>query len=130
MSNLAQVFSYIHGEKKQLFLETSQYVSMRELFQSWSCGMRRQKQLVLANLTWHYRQKILPWASAGTELYQHKVFLENFNHERTFFSQARQCPLITNFLEEGKSWSEVNHDMPSWDQLRDDQCGNVYNIPP
>lgn len=57
MSNLAQVFSCIHGEKKQLFLEASQDVSMRELFQSWSCGMRRQKQLVLANLTWHYRQK-------------------------------------------------------------------------
>lgn len=56
VSYLAHMFSCIHGEKKQLFLEKSQFVSMRDLFQSWLCRMRRQKQVVLANHTWHYRQ--------------------------------------------------------------------------
>lgn len=56
VSYLAHMFNCIHGEKKQLFLEKSQFVSMRGLFQSWSCRMGRQKQVVLANHTWHYRQ--------------------------------------------------------------------------
>ena len=69
--------------------------------------------------------RILPWASTETELYQHQVFLENLNHERAFFSQARPCPPVTSFLGERRSWPKVNHHMPSWDQLRDGECRNA-----
>lgn len=59
------------------------------------------------------------------ELYQHQVFLENLNHERAFFSQARLCRPVTSFSGEERSWPKVNHHMPSWDQLRDSECRNA-----